>query len=98
MKHIPYVYFGLLLVMSIITLSVFAYDKHNSSRDGKGRIPEIVLLSLCSFGGSLGALIGMYILRHKTNPVTKFHFFFTVWLSVAVQAFLSVLMVAQILL
>lgn len=97
MKYIPYIYFGLLVVMSILTLSFFAYDKRNSSRDGKGRIPEIVLLSLCSFGGALGALIGMYVVRHKTNPVTKFHFFFTVWLSVAVQAFLAVLMVTRVL-
>ncbi len=97
MQYIPYIYFGLLLLMSIITLVFFASDKHNSSRDGKGRVPEIVLLSLCSFGGACGALIGMYVLRHKTNPVTKFHFFVTLWLSVALQAALAILAVRSLL-
>lgn len=97
MQYIPYVYFGLLLLMSIVTLIFFASDKHNSSRDGKGRVPEIVLLSLCSFGGAYGALIGMYVLRHKTNPVTKFHFFVTLWLSVVLQAALAVLAVRSLL-
>lgn len=97
MQYIPYIYFGLLLLMSIITLVFFAADKHNSSRDGKGRVPEIVLLSLCSFGGACGTLIGMYVLRHKTNPVTKFHFFVTLWLSVALQAALAILAVRSLL-
>ncbi len=96
MPYIAYVYLGLLPVMSIITLAFFAVDKKNSSREGKGRVPEIVLLSLCSFGGSPGALVGMYVLRHKTNPVTKFHFFVTLWLSLAMQAALAVLMVTQL--
>lgn len=97
MQYIPYIYFGLLLLMSIITLVFFVADKHNSSRDGKGRVPEIVLLSLCSFGGACGTLIGMYVLRHKTNPVTKFHFFVTLWLSVALQAALAILAVRSLL-
>ncbi len=96
MPYIAYVYLGLLPVMSIITLAFFAVDKKNSSREGKGRVPEIVLLSLCSFGGAPGALVGMYVLRHKTNPVTKFHFFVTLWLSLAMQAALAVLMVTQL--
>lgn len=96
MPYIAYVYLGLLPVMSIITLAFFAVDKKNSSREGKGRVPEIVLLSLCSFGGSPGALVGMYVLRHKTNPVTKFHFFVTLWLSLTMQAALAVLMVTQL--
>ena len=89
MPYIAYVYLGLLPVMSIATLAFFAVDKKNSSREGRGRVPEIVLLSLCSFGGALGALIGMYGLRHKTNPVTKFHFFVTLWLSLVVQVWMN---------
>ena len=56
----------------------------------------IMVLSLCSFGGAIGACIGMYGLRHKTNPVTKFHFFVTLWLSLVVQAALATLMVTRL--
>ena len=55
-----------------------------------------MVLSLCSFGGAIGACIGMYGLRHKTNPVTKFHFFVTLWLSLVVQAALATLMVTRL--
>lgn len=87
-----YVYFALLAVMSLITLICFAADKKNASKEGRGRMPEIVLLTLTTFGGAVGAMIGMYVLRHKTNPVTKFHFAVTAWLSLAVQAALAVLL------
>lgn len=96
MPYIAYAYLGLLAIMSILTLCFFAADKHNSSREGKGRVPEIVLLSLCGFGGALGAAIGMYVLRHKTNPVTKFHFTLTLFLSLAVQVGLAALMVIRL--
>lgn len=87
-----YVYFALLAVVSLITLICFALDKKNASKEGRGRMPEIVLLTLTTFGGAVGAMIGMYVLRHKTNPVTKFHFAVTAWLSLAVQAALGVLL------
>lgn len=86
------VYAGLLVFMSIVTLIVFAVDKKKSTGDG-GRIPEMVLLSLMTFGGSLGGLIGMYGLRHKTNFKTKFHFGITVWMSLVIQAAVAVLLV-----
>ena len=87
------IYGILIAVMSILALAVFAYDKSRSSKEDGGRIPEIVLLSLATFGGAIGALIGMYCLRHKTNPLTKFHFAITVWLSLAVQAAIAVLLI-----
>jgi uncharacterized membrane protein YsdA (DUF1294 family) len=87
-----YLYLALLVIMSLISLICFAVDKKNSSKEGRDRMPEIVLLTLTTFGGSIGAFIGMYVLRHKTNPVTKFHFAITTWLSLAVQAGLGVLL------
>ena len=87
------IYFALLAVMSLITLLSFAKDKQKSSGEGNGRTPEIVLLSLITFGGAVGGLLGMYVLRHKTNPVTKFHFAITEWLSLIVQAAIAVLLV-----
>ena len=78
-----------LAAMSVLTFIAFAIDKIKSSGDNS-RIPEIVLLSLISFGGSVGGLIGIYVLRHKTNPITKFHFALTEFAALAVQAFLLI--------
>ena len=74
MPYIAYVYLGLLPVMSIATLAFFAVDKKNSSREGRGRVPEIVLLSLCSFGGALGALSGCTDCGTKPIPLPNFTF------------------------
>jgi uncharacterized membrane protein YsdA (DUF1294 family) len=78
--------------MSLVTFITFAADKIRSKKETNSRTPEIVLLSLITFGGAFGGLFGMYLLRHKTNFVTKFHFGITVWLSAAVQAALAVLL------
>lgn len=91
------IYAGILVVMSLITLIAFARDKKSSSNENNGRTPEIVLLSLITFGGALGGLVGMYALRHKTNPVTKFHFAVTEWLSLVVQVALAVVFVIGLL-
>jgi uncharacterized membrane protein YsdA (DUF1294 family) len=87
------IYLIILGVMSIITLGAYAIDKKNSSNEANGRTPEIVLLSLTTFGGAIGALVGIYVLRHKSNFVTKFHFGITVWLSAIVQAAIAVLFI-----
>lgn len=48
-------------------------DKHNA-RKKHWRIPEETLMSVTAMGGSLGSLLGMYLLRHKTK-----HLKFTLW-------------------
>ena len=88
------IYFILLVAVSAVTLLAFAIDKKNSSNEANARMPEMVLLSLTTFGGAIGALIGIYVLRHKSNFVTKFHFGITVWLSAIVQAVIAVLLIA----
>jgi uncharacterized membrane protein YsdA (DUF1294 family) len=85
-------YLILLGVMSLVAFITFAADKIRSKKETNSRTPEIVLLSLITFGGAFGGLCVMYLLRHKTNFVTKFHFGITVWLSAAVQAALAVLL------
>ena len=78
MKPVLIAYLSAEAVMSIVTFIMFALDKKKSAGEDKGRIPEIVLLSLAAFCGAPGAFIGMYVLRHKTNFKTKFHFAITV--------------------
>ena len=53
-------------IINVITFLAFAIDKLHAVK-GKRRIRIITLLGLAFVGGSLGALLGMYTLRHKTK-------------------------------
>lgn len=53
-------------VLSIIAFCMYAADKKKAKK-GAWRIPEKVLLGLGFLGGSIGALLGMKLLRHKTK-------------------------------
>lgn len=53
-------------IINVITFLAFAIDKINAVK-GKRRIRIVTLLGLSFIGGSLGALLGMYSLRHKTK-------------------------------
>ncbi|MBR4814340.1 MAG: DUF1294 domain-containing protein [Paludibacteraceae bacterium] len=55
-----------LVVINIITFIAYARDKRLAKKVNARRIPEKTLLLLAAFGGSIGALIAMYTLRHKT--------------------------------
>lgn len=54
-----------LLAINIAALIAFGIDKYKAKRD-KWRIPESTLLTMAVLGGSIGALAGMKIWRHKT--------------------------------
>lgn len=41
-------------------------DKHKA-RKNLWRIPESTLLTIALLGGSIGSLVGMYLVRHKTK-------------------------------
>ena len=58
------------ILINIITLILYAADKAKAKKR-KWRIPEATLLIFTFLGGSIGALIGMLGLRHKTQH-TKF--------------------------
>lgn len=53
-----------LVVINLVTFAAFAVDKIAAIKQ-KPRIRIVTLLSLSFAGGSIGALIAMYLLRHK---------------------------------
>lgn len=55
-----------LVIINFITFAVFAIDKI-AAIERKSRIRIVTLLALSFFGGSIGGLIAMYLLRHKTR-------------------------------
>lgn len=61
-----------LLVVNVAALVYYGVDKYKS-RKGMWRTPESRLLCIALIGGALGALLGMYIFRHKTQH-TRFKY------------------------
>ena len=61
-----------LAAVNVVTFTVYGIDK-GKARRGAWRIPEKTLFLLPLLGGSVGALLGMKVFRHKTK-----HWYF-VW-------------------
>lgn len=55
-----------LAVINIVSFVTFAIDKYNAIK-GKSRVRILTLLGIAFVGGSIGGLLGMYTLRHKTR-------------------------------
>ena len=59
-----------LLVINLVTFFVFGLDKLKAKRkvhhESTRRVPEKTLFLLAAIGGSIGALLGMKVLHHKT--------------------------------
>ncbi len=55
-------------LINVFTLVLFGLDK-SRSLSGAWRVPERVLLICTFFGGSVGALVGIKLFRHKTRKV-----------------------------
>ena len=55
-----------LLIINALSFLLMLADKQ-AARKNLWRIPESTLLTAAAFGGSIGGLIGMYLLRHKTK-------------------------------
>ena len=61
-----------LVIINVITFVVYGLDKWKA-KQSKWRIRESTLLGLAAIGGSIGALLAMKILRHKTlHPQCKY--------------------------
>ena len=54
-----------LVGINVLTFLIYGIDKWKARRR-KWRIPEDTLIWLAIAGGSVGALLGMYLFRHKT--------------------------------
>ncbi len=55
-----------LTIINALGFLLMLIDKQKARRR-KWRIPEATLIGVAAIGGSLGALLGMCILRHKTR-------------------------------
>lgn len=56
--------------INLITFFIFALDKSRSQSPGARRIRERTLWLSMLFGGSVGALLAMHFLRHKTKKLS----------------------------
>jgi uncharacterized membrane protein YsdA (DUF1294 family) len=70
-----------LLSITCTTFFTYGYDKLIAGT-GATRVPEKVLLTLAFAGGTIGAILGMRLFRHKTS---KESFLERFWMVVAVQ-------------
>lgn len=75
-----------LLIVNALGFILMLVDKFKAKKN-LWRIPEATLMAVAAIGGSVGSLIGMYTVRHKTK-----HPKFTVGipLILAVQVVLAV--------
>lgn len=70
-----------LCIINIITFYVYGFDKKRA-RHKLRRIPEKVLIGLALIGGSVGALLGMNVFRHK---IRKWKFIISIPLILMLQ-------------
>ena len=83
-----------LIGINVLTFLLYGIDKWRAQRD-RWRIPEDTLIWLAIVGGSIGALLGIYLFRHKTK-----HRKFTIGIPVilAVQLVLAYFLLPQLFL
>lgn len=55
-----------LLIINAIGFALMLIDKYKAKKN-RWRIPEATLMGVAALGGSIGSLIGMYTVRHKTK-------------------------------
>ena len=55
-----------LLIINAIGFTLMLADK-GAAKKNLWRIPEATLMTAATLGGSLGCLMGMYTVRHKTK-------------------------------
>lgn len=81
-----------LLIINALGFVLMLVDKFKAKKN-LWRIPEATLMTVAALGGSVGSLLGMYTVRHKTK-----HLKFTVGIPVilSMQVVLAVFFVKKI--
>lgn len=79
---------GYLLIMNAISFLLMLADKLRAKKH-RWRIPEATLMLSAALGGSIGCLLGMYAIRHKTR---KPKFYIGVPAILAAQVWLAVIL------
>lgn len=69
LKDSPHYLVPFLMSTNGATFFLFGFDKLLAASQ-KERIPERVLYVFCLLGGSIGGIVGMQILRHKTQKTS----------------------------
>ena len=54
------------LLINLVAFIMYGVDKHRAQKR-KGRLSEAALIWIAVFGGSIGAIMGMYLFHHKTQ-------------------------------
>ena len=55
-----------LCIINALAFLLMLIDKQKAKKN-RWRIPEATLIGMCAIGGSIGGLVGMFLLRHKTQ-------------------------------
>ena len=74
-------------VMNIVSFCLMAYDKR-CAKQGKWRVPERTLFLAAACFGGLGGVLGMQLLRHKTQH-WYFAVFFPLFLVIQIAALIA---------
>ena len=65
LEHLVLLY---LIIINAAELLLMLVDKLKAKR-GVWRISEATLMGIAAIGGSIGALVGMYLFRHQTRHI-----------------------------
>ena len=74
-------------VMNVVAFCLMAHDK-KCAKTGKWRVPERTLFLAAACFGGLGGVLGMQLLRHKTQH-WYFAVFFPIFLVLQIAAFVA---------
>lgn len=80
-----------LIATNLLALLLYGIDKRKAKHH-RWRIPEATLIGIGAVGGSIGALLGMYSFRHKTQ-----HWKFKIGIPVILiaQIVLAIILIRQ---
>lgn len=76
-----------LLIINAVGFLLMLVDKLKAKKN-LWRIPEATLMTIAALGGSIGSLIGMYTVRHKTKHL-KFTLGIPLILAVQIAAVIA---------